>query len=89
MLQDAPTKIGLRLSKERLTALASRQITAAKSLKDLPVSSLSREPYVMNEQAFKPLKQRLDLEKTPFKAREGSRESRDFLRYARSGVLTE
>lgn len=46
--------------------MAGRQIAATKSMKEFPVSSFSKEPYVMNEQAIKPLKTKLDSTKTPY-----------------------
>ena len=56
ILKDPVQKVGLRLSKNRLTQMAGRQIAATKSMKDLPVSFMMKEAYIMNEQATKPLK---------------------------------
>lgn len=35
---------------------------------------MMKEPYIMNEQAFKPLKGKLDTTKTPVNRREGQLE---------------
>ena len=46
ILQNPATKVGLKLSKSRVIHMAARQITATKSLANLPVSSMMKEPYV-------------------------------------------
>jgi hypothetical protein len=46
MLEGPATKVGLKLSKSRVTQMAERQIKITKSLADLPVSSLMKEPYI-------------------------------------------
>ena len=74
MLQDPPSRVGLKLKPSRLSAMAARQITATQSLKDLPVSVKITEPYIMNEQAPKPLKTRIDTAKTPTNHATGIRE---------------
>lgn len=91
ILQDPVNKKGLALPGQRVKLLAKRQIAACKSLKEMPVSALMNEPYVMNEQAIKPLKTKVDFTQTPFKKETGERESQDFLRYSRSsaGILVK
>lgn len=68
--------------------MASRQLGVTKSLKDFPVSAMMKEPYIMNEQAIKPLKTKLDTTKTPMNRREGQTEVRDFAKYSRANPLT-
>ena len=88
MLQDPPNRIGLQLKKSRLAQMASRQLGTTKSLRDFPVSAMMKEPYVMNEQAPKPLKNKLDTTKTPLNRREGQLEVRDFAKYSKANPLT-
>ena len=52
-----------------------------KSLKDMPVSSMMSEPYIMNERAIKPIKTTLDSTKTPYNRALGHSEVKDFIRY--------
>ena len=85
MLHDNPSRISLKLKPSRLSAMAQRQIAATQSLKDLPVSISLSEKYIMNEQAPKPLKTRIDTAKTPLNRATGLRESRDFVTYSRLG----
>ena len=40
-----------------------------------------KEPYIMNEQAIKPIKTTLDSTKTPYNRSIGAQETRDFDRY--------
>ena len=67
--------------------MAGRQIAVTKSLRDFPVSAMMKEPYVMNEQAPKPLKTKLDTTKTPVKGG-GLPEVRDFAKYTKVNPLT-
>lgn len=63
--------------------MAGRQITMTKSLADLPVSSMMKEPYVQNETESKPMKAKVDFSKTPFDKTRGEHETRDFNRYVK------
>ena len=67
--------------------MAGRQIAVTKSLKDLPVSSMMKEPFIMNEQAIKPIKTTLDKTKTPYNRQLGHSEVKDFVRYSRPGAM--
>ena len=70
--------------------MAGRQIAATKSLKEFPVSSLMKEQYIMNEQAIKPIKTKLDSTKTPYNRNLGKTEVKDFARYSKhSGSVTQ
>ena len=48
-----------------------------------------KEAYIMNEQAPKPLKTRLDTLKTPVRTLTGAREEQDFIRYTKPGVMSQ
>ena len=89
MLQGKATKVGLRLGQNRLTQMAGRHISASRSLKDLPVSSLMKEPYIMNENSMKPIKTKLDLSKTPYNPKTGQSAVGDFNRFSGSNMLSK
>ena len=55
-------------------------------MKEMPVSALMREPYIMNEGAIKPLKTKLDKTMTPFRKDTGTREVNDFTLYQRQSA---
>ena len=83
LLKNPVSKISLRLNQSKLSSLQNRQIQATQSLNEFPVSALMHEPYIMNEQAPKPLKARIDSAKTPFNQMTGLRETNDFHRYSK------
>lgn len=56
-----------------------------KSLADLPVSALVKEPFIPNETDIKPLKTKFDVTKSPLD-KTGKRESKDFYRYGRPAI---
>lgn len=59
-------KLGLRLNHKKLRELTGRQILATKDVPEMPVSVLSKEPFVPGEAGHvPPMKAKLDLTKTP------------------------